>query len=326
MNDKENLVFGITALGYLGDTLLTESLCKNIKENYPNSKIVFMVNKIFEDIPKGFTSVDYVVPIDKKKLKGLKGYIDFCKNFPLKEKINYFIVTHPHERSILIGLLLKVQNIISLPLRGKLNLFNLFINKKVKYQEDEIRTTYKAFYNLKYVKDICSETTNCIPQYVISEDTGAIIQKYNLPEEYVVLSPVSKDLIKDWDMKEVKEFINSINKPVVLVGTEKASDYAKYLTEENVNFIDLTTQTSITELGAVIKNAQACVSVDTGVLHFAYAQNVKTVGLFFNEKMVKEWAPTDEKVKIILGERKFNNGDIVRIKNICAAEVVAALV
>ena len=53
MVNKENQkIFLIINLSFFGDVLLTNTLCQNIKLSYPDSKIVFLVNKHFYEAQK----------------------------------------------------------------------------------------------------------------------------------------------------------------------------------------------------------------------------------------------------------------------------------
>ena len=313
--------FAIVSLGFLGDTLLVEPLCRNLRNNYPDSKIIVITNNVFKELPQGFDSVDEIFGYDKKnKHKGNLGYFKFAKEFPYKGKIDHAIITHPHERSILISKFIGAKNIISLKRKS---LFNFLVNTKIEYIEEEIRNTYKADYFLKLIKSLC----NPKPYYVEYKRTDInekeIINKFNLPDKYIVLSPTSKDLIKDWDYNHVKTFIEEIKTPVVIIGKEKAKEISDKLKSEKINFIDLTNKTTITELGAVIKNASYCISVDTGTLHFSYAQGVKTIGLFFNPKFVKEWAPNNLACLTILkGEKILQSDTIICKKDIDAFDVL----
>lgn len=321
MKKKEN-IFVILALGFLGDTLLIEPLCQNIRNNYPDSKIIVVVNDIFKEVIYGFKSVDEVYGYDKtNKHKGFLGYLKFKKEFPYKNQIDYAIITHPHERSILISKAIGSKNIISLSVG---NIFSdFFINKKIKYTEEEIRNTYKADYNLKYVEPLFKPEKLPVIYERTDINYNEIKQKFNLPDKYIVLSPTSKDLIKDWDYEDIKTFIEKSKSDIVLVGTQKAYTIAKKLQANNIKFIDLSNKTNITELGVVIKMADICISVDTGTFHFAYSQGVKTIGIFFNSKMINEWAPQNLKhVKILEGIKEQKNNEIILIKNITANEVI----
>ncbi len=319
---KEAKTFAIIALGFLGDTILVEPLCQNIRNNYPNSKIVFIANDLFKETALGFESINEVFGYEKRiKHKGLMGLIRFSKEFPYKNKIDYAIITHPHERSILLAKIIGAKNIISLPSKNKF--FNLFFNPKNNYIEEENKNTYKADYNLKCVESLF-KPQNMNAKYIRKDiDYNKIKEKFNLPDNYVALSPTSKEIIKDWDYRNIKEFIEKSPLPVVLIGTKKANEIAKKLKEENITFIDLTNKTTITELGAVIKMADTCVSVDTGTFHFSYVQGVKTIGLFFNDEKIKEWVPMNlDFVKILKGKKLEENNEIVCIQDITADNVL----
>ena len=319
-----NKTFAIISLGFLGDTILTEPIYKNIKNQYADCKIITITNKPFEEIPFGFEDNDEIFAFDKKNLhKGLKGYYKFGENFKYRNKIDYAIITHPHARSIIIAKIIGAKNIVCLDNCG---IFNFFVNKKIKYIEQEIRNTYKADYNLKYIDWLFKPTSFAVSYKRNDINYEAIQEKFKLPQEYIVLSPTSKDLIKDWDYENIKDFINISEIPVVLVGTDKANNIAKHLQEEYIGFIDLTNKTTITELGAIINKAKYCISVDTGTFHFAYSQGIKTIGIFFNKDFEKEWAPHNlTYVKTLVG-KKVEKGKVINcIKNISAKDVTIGI-
>ena len=111
MESFKEYTFVIIALGHLGDTILVEPLCRNIKYNFPKSKIIFIVNETFKDIPLGFEHIDEIIGYDKKKRhKGLFGFLKFITDFSFKN-IDYAIITHPHERSIFIAKAIGAKNI-----------------------------------------------------------------------------------------------------------------------------------------------------------------------------------------------------------------------
>lgn len=318
----------IISLGFLGDTILVEPLTRNIKNNFPNSNIIFVVDNRFKEIPQGFECVDKVIYFDKyNEHNGLKGYLTLAKQFKNK-KIDTAIITHSHERSIILAKFIKAKNIISLPLKGNLNIFNLLINKKRKYIEDEIRTTYKADYTNKYLPENY-KIENYDVTFKIKEDIEKnVIEKFNyfINDEYIVLSPASKDIWKDWSFDNIENFIKNSPLKIVLVGVDKTNEIAQHLKEKNIDFIDVTNQTSIMELAVIMKHAKSTVSVDTGTMHLSYAVKTPTICLFFNKEMVAEWAPKDRiKNKILIGSQKFEKEGLIIEKNINYSEVLETL-
>lgn len=319
----ERMNFAVISLGFLGDTLLVEPLCRNIRNAFPESKIIFIANKVFEDIPKGFDCVDEIFSFDKTGIhKGFGGYLRFAKEFPYRNKIDYCIVTHEHERSLITAKLIGSKKIISKPIRR--SLLNLFVNMKRNIVNSEIENSYKADYFTDFLLPLSN--VEHLPVVYKRNDINddEILKKYNLPEKYIVLSPTSKDLIKDWDYENVKGFMENSPLPVVLVGTDKANELAQKLDTDSIKYIDLTKKTTITELGAVIKHAQVCVSMDTGTFHFSYAQGAKTVGIFFSPKFAKMWFPKKaENVELLLGEKLETNNRIECTKDVTYKEVLS---
>ena len=313
----------VISLGFLGDTLMVGPLCANIRKNFPDSKIIYIVNKVFEDVPKGFKSVDEIFPFDKTgKHKGLWGYIKFAKEFPYRNNIDYCIITHEHERSLIAAKVIGAKKIISKPVKN--SPLNIFINMKRPIIQSEIENTYKADYFTDFLQPICTPEHFPVCYSRKEIDDKLILDKFDLPKKYIVLSPTTKDLVKDWDFEYVKKFIENSPLPVVLVGTDKAFESAKKLDCNGVEYINLTKQTTISELGVVIKHGQVCVSCDTGTFHFSYSQGVKTIGIFFNKDFIKMWAPKNLKnVTILTGEKILQNGRVECIKNIEADEVIS---
>ena len=79
---EDKKIFLIFNTACFGDVLLCNSLCQNIKNIYKNSKIVFIVDKQWEEVAKYQECVDEVFIYDKKGVnKGLLGFIKFIKSF-----------------------------------------------------------------------------------------------------------------------------------------------------------------------------------------------------------------------------------------------------
>ncbi|MBO7673272.1 glycosyltransferase family 9 protein [bacterium] len=312
----------VISLGFLGDTLLVEALCKNIRKKFPDSKIIFIVNKVFEEVPLGFDCVDEIYSFDKKgKHKGFGGYFRFAKGFPYRGKIDYCIITHEHERSIITAKLIGAKKIISKPVKN--SPLNLLINMRRPISQKEIENTYKADYFSDFLKPLVEPEHMPVHYERKDIDDRAVLKKYKLPESYIVLSPTSKDLVKDWDFDNVKCFIDNSPLPVVLVGTDKALMLGGKLAEYGSDFINITNRTSITELGVIIKHAEVCVSMDTGTFHFSYAQGTKTVGIFFNSYFVKMWAPVNcDNVELLVGNKKIEKNGIRCVKDVTYNDVL----
>lgn len=100
---QKQKIFLVFNTSHLGDTLLCNSLCQNIKNVYPDSKIVFIVNKPFYEAALYQKDVDEVIVFDKfGKHKGLLSRIKFILKFPYKHA-DYAFVTYRNNTNSLIS-------------------------------------------------------------------------------------------------------------------------------------------------------------------------------------------------------------------------------
>ena len=300
MKNKEKFkIFTVINLGWLGDTLLTGTLCQDIKLNYPNSKVIFIASKPFEEIALGIKGVDEVFTYDKKELhKGFWGVFKFAKNFPYKNKTDCAFVVHSHERSLLLSMAIGSKRRISAPIKN--SPLNLFITDKIHYTEQMIRNTYKADFNAGYL----SVLTGKKPQSKMSfsypksydEKISKILEENNLKGEKIIgICPVAKDEWRSFTPKMTAEFIELCEKEnikTMIVGAGKTADFAQEVKKyTQINFLDLTNKTTIFELSAFINACDVFLSVDTGPMHISYTLGQKTVCAFFNKPMIEEWGP-----------------------------------
>ncbi len=264
-------VFVVFNTAGLGDVLLCNGLCQNIKKYYPSSKLVFVTDKPFKDAALYQEGVDSVLTIDKHK--GIRGISDFIRDFPHLPPDACFL-TYRNERNFFISKCIGAKKVLFYwkTRKGKIqsrhtNLLSLYIKNKVvdlpiKYNPPELPENLKTL----------------LPA----------------PENYVVFCPESKNPPKDLPVDYAIDLLKKLSKSYKVVCTghgEKCRKYLDQLKTAGCDFIDLTDKTSISELAAVLKNAKCTVSVDTGPAHLSYAVDTPTIILFREVGPSKDWAP-----------------------------------
>lgn len=274
-NNIKNFVIFNTA--YFGDVLLCNSLVQNIKNVFPESRIIFVCDKNWKDVVKYQEGVDEVITYDKKgKNKGIYGLIKFIKDFKYKNIYASFI-TYKNERNYTIAKLLKSKFI--------------FMNSLTKENYSVQNKHSMLLEPLTHKKII-----NCPIKYNLPDDIINPLSKMDINNKYIALCCTTKNSIKDMPINIAAEIINKINNEspykVVLVGNdEKAKQLANDLNDLNCDFINLVKKTSLLELGKVLKDSEGLISVDTGTMHFGYSLGVKTLCLFFEKGTTHLWAP-----------------------------------
>jgi ADP-heptose:LPS heptosyltransferase len=276
-NNVKNFIVFNTAC--FGDVLLCNSLCQNIKNIFPESRIIFVCDKDWKDIAKYQESIDEVIVYDKKgKHKGLFGFFKFIKEFPYKD-IYASLVTYKNERNIAVAKLLKSKFIFT----------QNNLNKKLPTQERHnlllSPLTNKPIINYPIKFNLPDKVVNPLNTIIANE-------------KYIVLCCISKNPIKNIPIEIARDLINKIisstDKKIVLVGVGKTSQEFATLLEKECNFINLVDKTNLLELGQVLKESDLLISVDTGTMHYAYSLGVKTLGIFFEEKTFDIWGPKKE--------------------------------
>lgn len=295
--------FLVINTSFFGDTLLTDPLCRNIKLEYPDSKIIFMVNKPFAEVARYMDGVDEVLCYDKKgEHKGLTGFIHFYNTYKVqyKNKIDVAFVIYGNERGIILSKLFGVKKVYS-DNTGLLRC--LLDNRLIDYQgrthtQDKHNTLLELY---------TGKTSQPMPMLYLPPQEAALTvdilwKKYNIQysDDLVAICTTTKRKEKDMPVAACAQLIDGLTrqgKKVLYVGAgEVAVDYVKNLHNLNcTNFIDLTNQTMITELAEVLKRCKVAISVDTGTMHLICALHIPLLALFYvyTEDHLISWAPKE---------------------------------
>lgn len=294
-------VFLVINLSYFGDVLLTNSLCQNIKLNYPDSKIVFLVNKPFEEAAKYQKDVDEVLVFDKNgEHKGLFGLFRFVKNCKYKNNIYASFIIYGNDRGILLSYLLNAKKrVAGFESNLKFLLTDLFYHDKQVYVQD---------INSGFISVLTNKKAEIVPiRYNSNVDDDFCKQFYNQYKnnEIIGLCCVSKQKAKDMPLETAAKIIqmaNDDNKTVLLFGAgSECRVFADALKKRGcLNFVDLTNVTTISQLAWIMNMCQSVISVDTGTMHLACAVGVPVTAVFYKPETTKQWAPRENLYKSVV--------------------------
>ena len=281
--EKVFLVFNTAAIG---DMLVTNTLVRNIKYYYPQSKVVFICNTPFVDVAKYQDGVDDVVIFDKKKDKTLKGIFNFVKNFPYKKPFASF-VTYSNERNILISRLLGSKHVLS----NHKGIYGL-LNTREKFKIPEYIHMKDCWAGM--IEALVGEYQNLPIKYNPPEVNTPVVQKVKSLKRPVIISTTSNYYKKDMEVNDCVELFKLMNNegltPVYTGAGAVSADFAEKL--EGCEFVNLVNQTSFVELANIMKICGSCITVDTGTLHFANALGIPVVSIFYDGH-TDMWAPDE---------------------------------
>jgi lipopolysaccharide biosynthesis glycosyltransferase len=222
-NDKPK-IFVVVLLACFGDIILCNSLFQNIKNLYPNSKTIFIVDKPWFEAAKYQKDVDEVYLFDKKNTnKGLLGLLRFIRKFPYKN-IDYIFNIYQTERSYILTKLLRHKKHIGQPYN-----YNVTVQERHNCLLKKITNKKIVNYPITYIAN------NDIPKHL----SEFIIKG----KKYIALCATSKLEEKDMPIDVAIDLINLINDngyEVLFLGAgNKALNYAEQLKNNSCRFINL---------------------------------------------------------------------------------------
>ena len=246
---------------YLGDVVLATSLLRILTRHFP--KVGFVGRPFITELLKGF-SVE-LIPFNK----------GFLESFRITKLIkSYDVVLSPHRS-----------------MRSALILFFSGISTRVGFDRAELSLLYthrvphrwgihEVERNAELLKPlgISPKKQELYPELFVDEaEVQRTIEKLKLPKDYVVFSPFSNFPLKEWHLESWLKLAKMLRKKVVVVGTKKDQDRSKIFSEVVIN---LTGQTSLRELMAIIRRAKLVVSCDSSPVHIANALGVPALTIY----------------------------------------------
>ena len=292
--------FLVINTSYFGDTILTGALCRNIKMTYPDSRLIFIVNKPFYEVAKYLDGVDEVWSYDKKgEHKGIRGFLRFYGFYKGKYDIDAAFVIYGNERGIILSKMLGAKEIYA---DNKSAICLLLDNDKIHYEKDmHTQDKHAMLWQLYAHQDVQAVPVRYNPPPEAHEFAKKLLADNGVNVGYddlVAVCTTTKRVEKDMKIEtciELLDGLKNMGKVPLLVGAgEVASEYSKNLAQAGcTSYVDLTNKTSIAQLGALLQLCSSIVSVDTGTMHFALALDVPVVAVFYlNEKEnLLGWAP-----------------------------------
>ncbi|PKP52417.1 MAG: glycosyl transferase [Bacteroidetes bacterium HGW-Bacteroidetes-1] len=255
----------------IGDIVLTSPIVRCLKKQLPDTKIYVLTKKTNKQLYESSPYVDKVFAFDNN----LKEITEVLKN----EKVDFIVDLHKNIRSISVKLALGVRS-SSFP---KLNFAKyLMVQFKLNILPDThiVDRYFKAVSSLGVVND------NQGLDFFIPE--SKVFNQDNLPETfrngYFVAVIGGKHFTKIFPVQKIIEVIGNLENPFILLGgpedASRGDQIAHSLGEKVWNTCG---KLNLAQSASLIKNAQAVMTNDTGLMHIAAA---------FHKPIVSVWGNT----------------------------------
>ncbi|RLA77349.1 MAG: glycosyltransferase family 9 protein [Epsilonproteobacteria bacterium] len=259
--------------GALGDLVYATSVIDALKLEYGENTIIdFVCTPGTSTLFKADKRVSRVFPLKHKK-------IPILLSSQKKE-----IIKHSQQNSydILINFEYGKQFISlvnAVEARNKINAVNVKIPKEMTHVVDITKLVFKSL--------VSEEVYNKSFPKLIGTAKEEILQKYNLNEKYLIISPSNSHQERNilnyraWENDSWKELIQKLSQEIqiVIVGNKGEEEFFNKLTPYPKNTIDLVGKTSLIDLIGIIDMASGLVATDTGTAHIASAVNTEVFAL-----------------------------------------------
>ena len=300
--------FAVMLFGKIGDVVNTSVVCRELKKNFPDSRIIYITLPFGAEAASAIPAVDKVYVFnqtyDDKSIDKFFKQIQSAIEVRFNEKVDVAIALTDTFRCAIHGRLIGAKKILGRDTDKR----GFLITDKLKLTSDDYRLHMSEFHaNLLSLLDIKCKDYDLDFKY----DEGAklfaeeFINKNGLSCEKVVgVNLTTACPTKDWTVDDAISFVNMVTEKtdykIVFVGDKKASLLVDNMRQkECTNFIDMTGKTTIMQVAALIDNFDKFITPDTGLAHIAFALKTPTVVVAVNDSINKinenlyVWGPKD---------------------------------
>ncbi len=257
--------FLIIRFSSIGDIVLTSPVIRCIKLQYPNAEVHFVSKKQFKVLLENNPYLD--------KIHLLEGSLSELKQNLARENFDYIIDLHHNLRSWLIKLACRKAQSFSF---DKLNFQKwLLVNLKMNQMPDiHIVDRYMAC-----VKSIGIENDNKGLDYFIPEKDF-----FHYPEAFITFAIGGQHATKKLPNDKIIDICQKINSTIVLLGGKEDEANATHIQQAlgEKKIINFCGKLNLNQSASLIKQSQALLTHDTGLMHIAAALKQKTIAIWGN--------------------------------------------
>ncbi len=290
MNERILLV----QLADIGDLILTTPAMAALREAHPNAHIGLLTLSHTISIIEGIGLVDEIIALDRNGFNSSYAFFSPA-NLKRLRHLNYDTVVYFHHFTLkagtlkfaLIGWLCGAKQRIGLD-----NGNGWFLTHRL--PDNGFGAMHQAQYWLNLV-GLLGAKTEPRPLTIASENES-ILHKGEAPR--IIIHPGSGGYspARRWPAEHfatvAKELHRELNADIVLVGTE--NDHADIVQRmADVPIVNLSGQTTLRQLAALLKTADVFIGADSGVGHIAAAAGTPTITIFgpSNYQAWHPWTP-----------------------------------
>ena len=270
----------------LGDVVHALPVLKALRDQYPESRIDWVINRSLINLLDNHPMIDDLIIIDKdswKDIYRLPGTLKEIRNLIRQLRSRYYDIVIDLQGLLRSGILTGIaKSHIKIGFANAREGSYLFYNKKIPIKDN----LHAVDRYLEIARAAGAEIRKVEFPIIIDREAESKIKNMVKREPYVLIFPSARWLTKRWPMERFGLLISEIKLPVVISGSvadQTLGDSIIKLAKEindSIDVINLCGKTGLKELIALINNARIVITNDSGPMHISTALNKPTVAIF----------------------------------------------
>ncbi len=286
----------------IGDVLLSTSVLKVLRHQYPLSYIAMMVSPYTREIVDGNPFLDEVIVLDKDgSHQGFLATIKFVTELK-KKKFDLAVILHPTLRIHLICFLADIRERIGYDRKA-----SYFLTKAIPHHKQE-GDRHEVEYNFDLLKALGIAETSCELYMPIKKSSEEFVEQLlrqagiNFQDKIIAINPAASCISKRWPVGRFAELADRLAvlyhaKIVVVADSAHHGISQEMLALARYKPIDFSGQLSLSHLASLFRRCVLVVSNDSGPVHLAVAVGTAVISIFGRNQPglgPKRWGPLGE--------------------------------
>ncbi|RKY32237.1 MAG: hypothetical protein DRP68_03990 [Candidatus Omnitrophota bacterium] len=279
----------IISLDYIGDYIMrTIPIIFSIKKYFPQASISIMVGSWIRELASSNPFIDEIIVYNAYWLDRSGNKWNFIKKIKVlfriwRRKFDLVVGARECLGTVLIGLL-KYS-------RYRLGILNQSMSSifYTNYTENKISSVFQIVNNLPVSVDefiLKKKNFICVSKDSINRIKELLIKKrLDFSKKIISIHPGANSKVKQWHYEKWAELCDAVvekyDVEIVICGTNKDREFSNNIVRRVKNrVINLTGETTLMELVAMIKMSSLCITIDSGAMHIAGLLDIPLVALF----------------------------------------------
>lgn len=293
----------IIRLRFTGDVLLTTPVIRTLRLHFPNAYIVYLTEKLYEDVLSGNPNLNKVLTLDFKSK--FLSQIKLIRKIR-KEKFDLIIDLFCNPRSALIVFLSGAKYRLGGNYRGRRYAYNIIF-------KGNATSAIDGYLNMLAEIGITSfEKELYFPLTAQSENFSLEFLKQNNinPDNLIVgLNPGASHPSKQWSYKKFAQLaeilINKYKAQIIIFEGPKEKGLSDKIAKIISHKVNVVKNINLKQLASIIKKCKVFITNDAGPMHISVAVGTKTIALF-GQGEPEIWFPYNKKDGYIALQKKVD--------------------